>query len=163
MKPVVLQRFSRVVGARKPLWEKGFRGVAVRSGGDGRRRCVEVTDGVACGRQFRPPVRDPKQDRCAEHRSAVVLEVPRVPVGDGAMVSAVRADLERCGAVGSLAGAIALRLALTLDDPGLGASSVSSISAQLVKTMKPLQDAAPREPDRLDDLSARLAAKLGTA
>jgi hypothetical protein len=124
---------------------------------------VEVAGGVVCGRQFRPPLRDPSQDRCVEHRSAVVLEVPRVPVVDGPMVLAVRADLERCGAVGSLAGAIALRLALTLDDPALGASSVSSISAQLVKTMKPLQDAAPREPDRLDDLSARLAAKLGTA
>lgn len=134
------------------------------SRGGERRRCVEVTGGVACGRQFRPPLRDQGQDRCSEHRSAVVLAVPALlPVGDGPMVSAVRADLERCGAVGSLAGAIALRLALTLDDPLLGASSVSAISAQLVKTMKPLQDAAPREPDRLDDLSARLAAKLGTA
>lgn len=137
--------------------------VAVPSRGGERRRCVEVTDGAACGRQFRPPVRDVGQDRCSEHRSAVVLAVPVVPVGDGPMVAAVRADLERCRAVGSLAGAIALRLALTLDDPALGASSVSAISAQLVKTMKPLQDAAPREPDRLDDLSARLAAKLGTA
>lgn len=79
------------------------------------------------------------------------------------MVAAVRAELERCRAVGSLAGAIALRLALTLDDPDLAASSVASLSAQLVRTLEPLQRAAPREPDELDDLAAQVALIRGGA
>lgn len=73
------------------------------------------------------------------------------------MVAAVRAELERCRAVGSLGGAIALRLALSLDDPDLAASSVASLSAQLVRTLEPLQRAAPRELDDLDELAAEVA------
>ena len=73
------------------------------------------------------------------------------------MVAAVRAELERCRAVGSLGGAIALRLALSLDDPYLAASSVASLSAQLVRTLEPLQRAAPRELDDLDELAAEVA------
>jgi hypothetical protein len=123
-----------------------------------RRRCVEVVEDERCDRQFRPPLRDPDADRCSEHRRAVVLEVPRrsAPV-EGAMVAAVRAELERCRAVGSLGGAIALRLALSLDDPDLAASSVASLSAQLVRTLEPLQRAAPRELDDLDELAAEVA------
>lgn len=108
----------------------------------------------SCGRRFRPPVADPEQVACPDHRSAVVLEVPTrtAPPVEGPMVAAVRAELERCRAAGSMAGAIALRLALTLDDPDLAAGSVASLSAQLVRTLEPLQRAAPREPDALDDL-----------
>ena len=73
------------------------------------------------------------------------------------MVAAVRAELERCRAVGSLGGAIALRLALSLDDPDLAASSVASLSAQLVRTLEPLQRAAPRDLDDLDELAAEVA------
>lgn len=73
------------------------------------------------------------------------------------MVAAVRAELERCRAVGSLAGAIALRLALSLDDPDLAASSVASLSGQLARTLEPLQRSAPREPDALDELAAQAA------
>ena len=75
------------------------------------------------------------------------------------MVAAVRAELERCRAAGSLAGAIAVRLARALDDPGLGAAQVSSIAAQLGRTMEPLLKLAPRAPDALDDLAVRAAAK----
>lgn len=79
------------------------------------------------------------------------------------MVAAVRAELERCRATRTLAGAIAVRLALALDDPDLGAAQVSSIAAQLGRTMEPLLKMAPREPDGLDDLAARAAAKRAAA
>lgn len=82
---------------------------------------------------------------------------------DGPMVVSVRAELERCRASGSVAGAIALRLAAVLDDPALGAPQVSTISQQLLRTLEPLQRNAPRDPDRLDDLAARVAAKVADA
>lgn len=106
--------------------------------------------------------------KCSPPRKPVDVDPPvplesRRPPVEGAMVAAVRAELERCRAVGTMAGAIALRLALTLDDPDLAASSVASLSAQLVRTLEPLQRAAPREPDELDDLAAQVALIRGGA
>lgn len=74
--------------------------------------------------------------------------------GDGPLQQAVRAELERVQAVGSVAGTVALRLARSLDDPSLGAAQVSSISAQLIRTLEPLQKKAPREPDGMDATTA---------
>jgi len=125
-----------------------------------RRRCVEVAEGVACGRQFRPPLRDPDADRCAEHRPVVVLEAP---APDGLMVEAVRAELERCRALHKVEGVIALRLARALDDPLLAASSVASLSAQLTRTLEPLRADAPRDRDRLDEITQRIRERTGTA
>lgn len=125
-----------------------------------RRRCVEVVGEEACGRQFRPPVRDPDADRCVEHRPVVVLEAPP---SDGLMVEAVRAELERCRALGKVEGVIALRLARALDDPSLAASAVASLSAQLTRTLEPLRAGAPRDPDRLDEITERIRARTGTA
>ncbi len=85
------------------------------------------------------------------------------PSGDGPMVAAVRLELVRCRADRSVAGAVALRLAAALDDPQLGAAQVSSISAQLLKTLEPIQKSAPTEPDRLDDLAARAKARREAA
>lgn len=128
-----------------------------------RRRCAEVTEGEGggvCGRQFRPPLRDPDADRCAEHRPVVALEVP---VLDALMVEAVRVELERCGASHKVEGVIALRLARALDDPTLAASSVASLSAQLTRTLEPLRADAPRDRDRLDDITQRIRERTGTA
>jgi hypothetical protein len=79
------------------------------------------------------------------------------------MVRAVRAELDRCEALGSIEGMVALRLALTLDDSGLGAAQVSTISQQLLRTMEPIRRRAPRVPDKLDELSARIALKAAAA
>lgn len=76
------------------------------------------------------------------------------------MAAAVRAELVRCRAGESVAGAIALRLARSLDDPELGAAQVSSISAQLLRTLEPLQKMAPRDPDHLDEFSRRAQEKV---
>lgn len=92
----------------------------------------------------------------------MVVEVG-APLPDGLMVAAVRGELERCGAAGSVAGAVALRLARALDDPQLGAAQVSSISAQLLKTLEPIQRSAPRESDRIDDLAERARARREAA
>jgi hypothetical protein len=69
---------------------------------------------------------------------------------DGELQRSVQAELERLEQVHTVAGAVALRLARSLDDPALGAAQVSSISAQLIRTLEPLQKVAPREPDGMD-------------
>ena len=76
---------------------------------------------------------------------------------------AVRADLVRCQAEGTLGGAIALRIAAVLDDPTLGAAQVGSLSTQLLKTMSPILESAPREPDELDAMRQRLEGLTGGA
>lgn len=78
-------------------------------------------------------------------------------------MAAVRAELEALRASGSLEGAIALRLAMSLDDPDLAASSVSALAGQLARIVAGLRERAPRERDEVDELAARLASKLGTA
>jgi hypothetical protein len=76
---------------------------------------------------------------------------------------AVRVELERLQQAGSVAAAVALRLARALDDPELGAAQVSSISAQLMRTLEPLAKLAPRPPDELDEFTKRLEQKRATA
>ena len=120
---------------------------------DVRRRCVEPVEGVACGRRFRPPVGAPREQRCPDHR----------PVVEGPIVAAVRAELVSLDVLGMVEAAIALRLALSLDDPKLAASSVSAMSGQLTKVLAGLRERAPRQPDRLDEIGQRLAAKMGKA
>ena len=78
-------------------------------------------------------------------------------------MAATRLELEALQAAGSLEGAIALRLALSLDDPDLAASSVSALAGQLARTMASVRERAPRQPDALDELAARAGRKLGTA
>lgn len=123
---------------------------------DVRRRCVEPVGGGSCGREFRPPVRDLEQVRCAEHREA---PAPVVLPDEVRVVDVVRAELERCGSTRTVAGVIALRLALTLDDPELTPAQVSTISAQLERTMAPILAAGPRLPDEGDTFAERLERK----
>ncbi len=82
---------------------------------------------------------------------------------NGEMAAAVAAELERLERSGTVAGAIAMRLARTLDDPRLGAAQVSSLAAQLTRTLEPLQRHAPRSADILDEIAERRAAKAASA
>lgn len=88
---------------------------------------------------------------------------PRALPTNGEMAAAVRAELERLEQVGTVAGAIALRLARSLDDPSLGAAQVSSVSAQLTRTLEPLQKRGPREPSVLDEFTRRIHEKQASA
>lgn len=78
-------------------------------------------------------------------------------------MAATRRELEGLQAAGTVEGAIALRLALSLDDPDLAASSVSAMSGQLARILVGIRSRAPRQPDALDELAARAARKLDTA
>lgn len=128
-----------------------------------RRTCKKKT----CHNVFTPR-RGTRRVFCYECRpersvdgAASMVTVPPPPGDpsrtDGELQQAVRAELEHLGATGSVAGTVALRLARSLDDPNLGAAQVSSISAQLIRTLEPLQKKAPRDPDRTDQ---RVAAAL---
>lgn len=95
-----------------------------------------------------------------------MLEVPgagsgSVEAAEGAIVAAVRVELERCRALGSLGGAIALRIAAVLDDPGTPGGQVSVLASQLQRTMAPIVESAPREPDELDVMRQRLEGITG--
>jgi hypothetical protein len=87
------------------------------------------------------------------------------PVGriDGPTAVAVRAELERAGQAGTVTAAVALRLAVALDDPGLAAAQVASMSAKLLQVMEPLARMGAQVPDEVDEFSARLAAKRASA
>lgn len=87
---------------------------------------------------------------------------PQLPTG-GEMATAVAAELERIQKTGSLQGAVAMRLARTLDDPHLGAAQVASISDKLLKIMEPLIKAAPREPDEIDEFTRRFEERAASA
>jgi hypothetical protein len=95
-----------------------------------------------------------RPERLASGPESMAVESVDAVRFDGEMQQAVRVELERLAAVASVAGAVALRLARSLDDPALGAAQVSSISAQLIRTLEPLQKKAPREPDGMDRATA---------
>ncbi len=128
-----------------------------------RRTCKSST----CHNQFTPR-RGTRRVFCFECRPERTADGPESmavvssPTGDpsrpaGDLQRAVQAELESLKQVDTVAGAVALRLARSLDDPALGAAQVSSISAQLIRTLEPLQKKAPREPDGMD---ARVQAAL---
>lgn len=148
------------------------------AGSDDRRVRCPGKRGKPCGRQFTPRRGTTRKFCyvCSPEASPVgpasmsgpapVVALPDVlapPPVDGEVTKAVRAELERCSAAGTLAGALALRLARSLDDPRLAAGQVSSITAQLERTMAPLAPRAPREPDAADEIAARAAAKAASA
>jgi hypothetical protein len=115
-----------------------------------------------CHRQFTRP-------NGSNRLNCETCRPPRVkaPTGpapvDGLLQQAVHLELERLQQAGSVAAAVALRLARALDDPELGAAQVSSISAQLMRTLEPLAKNAPRPPDELDEFTKRLEAKRASA
>src|SRR5262245_23777566 len=121
-----------------------------------------------CGRQF-TPARGTRRLYCYECRPEKTVagqasQAPTTPLPtNGEMAAAVRAELERVGKVGTVAGAIALRLARTLDDPALGAAQVASISDKLMKVMDPLTKGGPRKPDVIDAIQDRIADKQAEA
>ena len=125
-----------------------------------------------CGRRF-VPRRGTNRIYCFECKPERFKSGPEsmsepaasaaVPLRAGDTAAAVEAELERIGQAKSVAGTVALRLARSLDDPDLGAAQVSSISAQLLRTIEPLQERGPREPDVIDGFSQRLLLKLESA
>jgi predicted trehalose synthase len=89
---------------------------------------------------------------------------PTVPLPtNGEIASAVGAELERLGQLGSVTGVIALKLARALDDPAIGAAQITSVSQRLLTTLEPLQKLAPREPDKVDEFTRRLLEKQASA
>ena len=89
------------------------------------------------------------------HRDGYPAELGR---GDGSG----ELDLDGAGA-GLRRAVLAAQAARALDDPQLGAAQVSSISAQLLRTLEPIQKAAPPQADRLDDLAAKAKARREAA
>jgi hypothetical protein len=116
-----------------------------------------------CRRQFTRP-HGSNRLNCLTCRPPRGSAAPPVSApADGDLQRAVRVELERLQQASSVAGAVALRLARSLDDPELGAAQVSSISAQLIRTLEPLAKGAPRPPDELDEFTRRLEEKRATA
>jgi hypothetical protein len=119
-----------------------------------------------CGRKFTPR-RGTRRVNCYECRpertQAAEQSAAPVSVLEGATAAAVRAELERSGQAGTVTAAVALRLAVALDDPGLAAAQVASMSAKLLQVMEPLARMGVQVPDEVDEFSARLAAKRATA
>jgi hypothetical protein len=124
-----------------------------------------------CRRQFTPR-RGTRRVYCYECRperaasgvesmSAPALE----PAGriDGPTALAVRAELERAEQAGTVTAAVALRLATALDDPGLAAAQVASMSAKLLQVMEPLARMGAQVPDEVDEFTRRLAEKRASA
>lgn len=121
-----------------------------------------------CGRKFTPR-RGTRRVNCyvcrPERTQAGPVAAAAEPVGriEGATAVAVRAELERAGQSGTVTAAVALRLAVALDDPGLAAAQVASMSAKLLQVMEPLARMGVQVPDEVDEFSARLAEKRASA
>lgn len=85
------------------------------------------------------------------------------PRPDGEMTLAVRAELERVGAAGSIGGVGAIKLARALDDPAIGNAQLTSLLAQLAKVMEPLVAAGPAPKTAADAWRERVEAKQRAA
>jgi hypothetical protein len=78
--------------------------------------------------------------------------------------STVRGELERVDRLGTVAGAIAVRLAQRLDAVALTGSQAASLSAQLLKTMAvAMEGTAAPVADEVDEFTARLRDKRDSA
>lgn len=131
---------------------------------EARVRCRKL----GCSRRFTRPQGSRRIycPECSPPRKPAEVAEDQAPSGEpteGPIVAAVRAELVSLDVLGMVESAIALRLALSLDDPKLAASSVSAMSGQLTKVLAGLRERAPRQPDRLDEIGQRLAAKMGKA
>jgi hypothetical protein len=132
-----------------------------------RRTCRTA----GCSRQFTPR-RGTRRVYCYECRpeksaagAESMSQAPPAPVAriEGPTQAAVRVELERSGQAGTVTAAVALRLAAALDDPGLAAAQVASMSAKLLQVMEPLARMGVQVPDEVDEFSARLAEKRASA
>lgn len=80
---------------------------------------------------------------------------PPAPRDPGPLELAAVAELERTGRLATVKGQIAVRLARALDDPELPDARLSTLGAQLERTMDAATAGAPPPPDGLDELSER--------
>lgn len=90
---------------------------------------------------------------------AAAVEQPRP--GAGELEAAVRAELVRAGRDLTWRGAAAIRIAQECDTAR--GSSVSSLIKQLEQAMDAALDGVPPEPDFVDDVAARRAARAAGA
>ena len=131
---------------------------------ESRMRCRKP----GCSRRFTRPQGSRRIycPECSPPRKPLELDDEPAPVVrrfEGPIVASVRLELEQLDVGTSVEAAIALRIAQSLDDPDLAASSVSALAGQLSRILAGLRERAPRRTDRLDELGERLARKLGTA
>jgi hypothetical protein len=138
---------------------------------DLRKTCPKSKGG--CGAQFTPRrgTRREKCFTCSPERVAGVRQAPPaaaepaapgVPV-EGETTAMIRSALARAGHLDTVPGALAIRLARTLDDPRLGNAQVSGLVAQLAKLTEPLMRDLPVEDDELDEFTAAMRAKAESA
>ena len=134
---------------------------------DLRKTCPKARGG--CGKQFTPR-RGTRREKCFEcsperTRSGPEAEpAPPTPLGvDGETTAMIRAALVAAGHLNTVPGALAIRLARTLDDPRLGNAQVSGLVSQLAKITEPLMRDLPAEPDQVDEFTAAMRAKAASA
>jgi hypothetical protein len=92
----------------------------------------------------------------AEQRVAEPVELPPpAPREPGPLELAAVGELTRTGRLATVKGQIAVRLARALDDPELPDARLSTLGAQLERTMDAATAGAPPPPDGLDELGER--------
>jgi hypothetical protein len=121
-----------------------------------------VTRTCLCGRSFEAKTAkrlycSPKCRRAAF--TARQASPPPDPERPDSVVAETRSELEKLGALRSVEGQAALRLAAQVDAPR-SAMAVSGDVARLLVVMATIRDASPREADSVDNAQADVEAKL---
>lgn len=91
-----------------------------------------------------------------------VVEQP-APRPPGPIELTTVAELQAAGRLATVSGRIAVRLAHQMDDEQLSGSQVATLGAQLERTMDRATAGAPKPPDVVDEIAARIAAKRAAA
>ena len=130
---------------------------------DNRRRCP------SCGKQFRRE-RGSNRTKCytcsppRTRRDDVVDEPAPEPVGPGPIEAQAVAALEAADRVDTIEGQTLLRLAREADADRLTGSQLASVSKSILSVAEvALRGARRREPDKVDELTARRLAKQAAA
>lgn len=93
----------------------------------------------------------------------VRVDTEPVSRGTGPIELVTVAELSAAGRLDTVSGQIAVRLAHQMDDEHLTGSQVSSLGAQLERTMEKATAGAPPPADEVDDFTARIMRKRDTA
>ena len=125
-----------------------------------------------CGNRFTKPDGSSRLNctTCRPPRVQVPVDAPVgspaapvVPRAPGEIEVATRVELERCGRLVTVSGAIAVRLAHAMDDPALPEARLSSLASQLERTMERATAGVKAPPDELTARQARIRAVAETA